>query len=74
MEINKKGALFVIKVNGKKYEIDSVNLLEFIRSEKFDENKIAVELNGDIVKRGNYDQYILSDGDKIEIVCFVGGG
>ncbi|WP_437131341.1 sulfur carrier protein ThiS [Peptostreptococcus russellii] len=74
MEINKKGALFVIKVNGKNYEIDSVNLLEFIRSEKFDENKIAVELNGDIVKRGNYDQYILSDGDKIEIVCFVGGG
>ncbi|PSJ31169.1 hypothetical protein UF10_06945 [Peptostreptococcus russellii] len=64
----------MIKVNGKKYEIDSVNLLEFIRSEKFDENKIAVELNGDIVKRGNYDQYILSDGDKIEIVCFVGGG
>lgn len=64
----------MIKVNGKKYEIDSVNLLEFIRSEKFDENKIAVELNGDIVKRGDYDQYILSDGDKIEIVCFVGGG
>lgn len=64
----------MIKVNGKKYEIDSVNLLEFIRSEKFDENKIAVELNGDIVKRENYDQYILSDGDKIEIVCFVGGG
>ncbi|CAK7034180.1 MAG: hypothetical protein PEPC_01449 [Peptostreptococcus russellii] len=64
----------MIKVNGKKYEIDSVNLLEFIRSEKFDENKIAVELNGNIVKRGNYDQYILSDGDKIEIVCFVGGG
>ncbi len=64
----------MIKVNGKNYEIDSVNLLEFIRSEKFDENKIAVELNGDIVKRGNYDQYILSDGDKIEIVCFVGGG
>lgn len=64
----------MIKVNGKKYEIDSVNLLEFIRSEKFDENKIAIELNGDIVKRGNYDQYILSDGDKIEIVCFVGGG
>lgn len=64
----------MIKVNGKNYKIDSVNLLEFIRSEKFDENKIAVELNGDIVKRGNYDQYILSDGDKIEIVCFVGGG
>ena len=64
----------MIKVNGKKYEIDSVNLLEFIRSEKIDENKIAVELNGDIVKRENYDQYILSDGDKIEIVCFVGGG
>lgn len=64
----------MIKVNGKNYKIDSVNLLKFIRSEKFDENKIAVELNGDIVKRGNYDQYILSDGDKIEIVCFVGGG
>ena len=33
-----------------------------------------MEVNGDIVKRGTYGDYIINEYDKIEIVCFVGGG
>lgn len=36
--------------------------------------RVAVELNGDIVPKACYDTRLLSDGDKIEIVHFVGGG
>jgi sulfur carrier protein len=36
--------------------------------------RVAVELNADIVPKGNYEKQLLSDGDKIEIVHFVGGG
>ena len=36
--------------------------------------RVAVELNADIVPKACYEKQILSDGDNIEIVHFVGGG
>lgn len=36
--------------------------------------RVAVELNADIVPKVDYEKQLLSDGDKIEIVHFVGGG
>jgi sulfur carrier protein len=37
-------------------------------------DRIAVEHNGEIVPRGTWQQALLADGDKIEVVHFVGGG
>jgi sulfur carrier protein len=36
--------------------------------------RIAVERNGEIVPRSTFDQSILADGDRLEIVVAVGGG
>ena len=45
--------------------IESLNM-------KFD--RVAVELNRDIVPRDRWPQTVLKDGDRLEIVHFVGGG
>ena len=39
-----------------------------------DPRRVAVERNLDVVKRANYDQTPVEEGDLIEIVNFVGGG
>ena len=36
--------------------------------------RIAVERNGEIVPRSKFDQPMLADGDRLEIVVAVGGG
>ena len=36
--------------------------------------RIAVEVNGAIVPKAQYDTFALYDADAVEIVCFVGGG
>ena len=36
--------------------------------------RVAVEVNLEIVPKAGYEQHTLQDGDKIEIVHFVGGG
>jgi sulfur carrier protein len=41
---------------------------------QLDPRKVAVERNLEIVPRSTYAQAQLSDGDRIEIVHFVGGG
>jgi thiamine biosynthesis protein ThiS len=39
-----------------------------------DKRKLAVERNLEIVPRSAFGSTVLSDGDRIEIVAFVGGG
>ena len=37
-------------------------------------DRVAVELNREIVPRVSWPQTVLKDGDKLEVVHFVGGG
>lgn len=64
----------MIKVNGENIEIEKINLLKLIEEKKFNPKRIAVEINGEIIKRGTYADTEINNGDKVEIVCFVGGG
>ncbi len=64
----------MVKINGKKFDIAGKTLLEFLLSEGYEISCIAVELNGNILPRADYKKTILSDGDSLEIVSFVGGG
>ncbi len=38
------------------------------------DQRVAVELNGDVVPRAEHDARTLSAGDRVEVVTFVGGG
>ena len=61
-------------INGQQVDIKNTSLLDYLVSNGFDADRLAVEVNGDIIKRGTYGDYIINEYDKIEIVCFVGGG
>ena len=53
---------------------EKTSLLEFLQRNGYATDKIAVELNGEIVPRSKYASVILKDADNLEVVCFVGGG
>ena len=64
-----------IQLNGDPYEInDGTNLNELLNKLKIQKNKVAVEVNGEIVQRNKYPNLILNKDDKVEIVHFIGGG
>ncbi len=64
----------MVKINGKDINTAGKSLLECLISINFDPKRVAVECNGDIVPKAQYDTFILKDGDCLEIVSFVGGG
>ncbi len=65
----------MISVNGKDVEdIAGISLGEYLSGTDYDLRRIALELNGGIVPKSEYNSVILKDGDSIEIVSFVGGG
>ena len=64
-----------IQLNGTPYEIhDGTNLNELLNKLNIQKNKVAIEVNGEIVEKNKYSNLILSKGDKVEVVQFIGGG
>ena len=64
-----------IQLNGDPYEIDTgTNLNELLNKLKIQKNKVAIEVNGEIVEKNKYPELILNKDDKVEIVHFIGGG
>ena len=65
----------IVTVNGKSTEIrDGGSVAELLVQLQIKRESVAVEVNLDIVPKAGYDSFSLKNGDKIEIVQFVGGG
>lgn len=65
----------MVKVNGESIgNITEKSIAEYLSENGYDLKRVAVELNGDILPKSQYENTLLQDGDSIEIVSFVGGG
>jgi sulfur carrier protein len=63
-----------IIVNGENKIITEMSLTRFLESINIDPRRVAVELNKEIIPKNTFESTILHEGDRIEIVHFVGGG
>lgn len=62
-------------INGEeKTFADSLSLADLISNLALKSDRVAVELNREIVSRQNWAGTRLKNGDRLEIVHFVGGG
>jgi len=63
-------------INGQKTEVDNnvKNVADLLKSFQLQGRIVVVERNGKIILKEQYDKQPVNDGDKIEIVHFVGGG
>ena len=64
----------MVKVNGAELDIAGKTVSEYLATTNYDPKRIAVECNGEIIFKSQYDSAVLKDGDSLEIVSFVGGG
>ncbi len=64
----------MICINGEKIEKAEILLSAYLEENGINPQRIAVELNGEILPKAQYSNTVLKDGDVVEIVNFVGGG
>jgi len=66
----------LITINGKTRSFEAANLsvTELVQQLELVGKRLAIERNGEIVPRSQFDATSLADGDKLEIVGAVGGG
>lgn len=74
-----RGPLYVrpmrIEVNGESYDIEpELSIAALLQRLELDDGPVAVERNHEIVPRAEHGTTSLQEGDRLEIVQFVGGG
>ena len=65
-----------ISINGntKQFDGENMTITDLMVTLNLVDKRLAIEKNGEIVPRSQFDAAILNDGDKLEIVGAVGGG
>ena len=67
--------MIAIVLNGEPKELaEGKSIMDLVSSLNLPVERLAVEHNLKIVKRAHWNSQTLEDGDKVEIVQFVGGG
>ncbi|WP_257397294.1 sulfur carrier protein ThiS [Campylobacter lari] len=61
-------------INGQKFELKELRFMDYVKEKRLKIEFIALELNGEIIPRDKFENLILKENDKVEIVTFVGGG
>ena len=65
----------MITLNGEETIVKKgMSLLSWLNSNGIEQVMVAVEYNGEILNRSDFGKIMLKDGDKLEIVKFMGGG
>lgn len=62
-------------VNGSPRELrDGSTISDLLSELKIEAPRVAVEVNAEVVRRARHAEHRLQEGDKVEVVTFVGGG
>lgn len=64
----------MVKINGTDVDAAGTLLAGYLEARGYTLTRIAVERNGEIVPKSRYGEILMEDGDRIEVVSFVGGG
>src|SRR3989338_7980046 len=73
--MNKIMASMTIRLNGEKKSFEGpLSLAALLERLSLPREKVAVELNLEIIPKTDLESRVLKDGDEVEIVHFVGGG
>jgi len=64
-----------LRINGEDREVvDNLSLNELVTQLDLTPERIAIELNQNVVRRANWPATVLRENDRVELVHFVGGG
>ena len=64
-----------VLINGETRKIENeLNLRELLEKLELPTERIAIELNKDVIRKKDWETIKINDADKIEIIHFVGGG
>jgi len=67
--------MMTIVLNGENQQVNSnISVSQLLHSLNLENKRLAVEINQQIIPRSNFENHILNELDRVEIVQAIGGG
>ena len=63
-----------LKVNGEEIDTAAATVLQLLQEQEIKPERVAVEVNLQVLRRADFERRQIHEGDIVEIVYFVGGG
>lgn len=63
-----------VKINGEDKDTSAKTIAGLLEELEIVPGRVAVEVNYNVIKKADYNNFRLKEGDMVEIVYFVGGG
>lgn len=63
-----------MKINGERYTYENMKVTELLEKFSINVETVIVEVNGLIVPKNEFGQFIVDRSATVELVAFVGGG
>lgn len=61
-------------INGKQYALEKMTAQKLLETLALQADRVVLEVSGAIVTKAQYESFVVSENDTVEIVSFVGGG
>jgi len=74
MSVSDQSDSITLQVNGESRTCIPTTLPQFLQQIGMNPRLVAVEYNGEILHRQFWDETVMVEGDRLEIVTIVGGG
>lgn len=63
-----------MKINGQEYDYESMTVASILEALSIKSETVVVEVNGEIVPKVNFSDFVVDKSAVVELVAFVGGG
>jgi thiamine biosynthesis protein ThiS len=63
-----------IIINGKKQDVSAQSIADYVSNSRLDPKTLVVEHNGQVIVSDQWEEIRLREGDRLELLSFVGGG
>lgn len=65
----------IVILNGEKENLEAeLKIIELIKKNEFNPDVVTVSVNGEILRREEFETHPVKDGDTVDILMFMGGG
>jgi sulfur carrier protein len=63
-----------MKINGNAYDFEAMSVTQVLSNLSLSSNEVVVEVNGMIIPKDTFEEFIVDKEAVVELVAFVGGG
>jgi len=63
-----------MKINGNAYDFEAMSVTQVLSNLSLASNEVVVEVNGMIIPKDTFEEFIIDKEAVVELVAFVGGG